>query len=66
MKLKPELERLTEAACKRRPSWTPATRTALNMAAKRLMMAQAELKRSQAEPRVGASRGSSSFVGLPV
>ena len=60
MRPKSELERLTEAVRKAEAELDAATtRSALNSAAKRLMMARAALKRLQDEPATHrvASRG---------
>ena len=67
MKLKSELERLTEAVRKAEAELDAATtRSAVNIAAKRLMLARAALKRLQDEPatrraasRAGAKAGAS-------
>ena len=63
VKLKSELEGLTEAVRRAEADLDAATtRSAVNAAAKRLMMARAELKRLQDEP-AGASRPAASRAG---
>ena len=60
MKPKSELARLTEAVRQAEAELDAATtRSAVNAAAKRLMMARAELKRFQEEPAVATRRGAS-------
>jgi len=60
MKTKSELERLTEAVRKAEAELDVATkRSAVNTAAKRLMMARSALKRFQEEP-AGATRPAAS------
>jgi hypothetical protein len=58
VKLKSELERLSDAVRKAEAELDAATtRSALNVAAKRLMPARAELKRLERATRRVASRG---------